>query len=88
METDLIVLIDCTHNGKEYSFAYNYGPNYDESDAEHMFEEGNYSCDCNLSRFLSDSGYDFDTLDCGDTIEITKIRYLWVPAEHKTEAVN
>lgn len=43
--SDLLVFVTCVHDGTEYKFTFNYGPDYTESDAEHMFTEGNYSCD-------------------------------------------
>jgi hypothetical protein len=38
-----------------------------------MFEEGNYSCDCNKSLFLSEKYAEIEEWDCGDKIELKNL---------------
>lgn len=67
-----VVYIDAKYEGKIYSFSYDFGYAYPESAAHFMFEDGNYSCDCNLSRFIQDEYPEFPELDCGEKIEYEK----------------
>lgn len=39
----------------------------------YMWEEGNYSCDCNKSLFARQRGFDCNELECGDTIELVSL---------------
>lgn len=71
----------CTfeYKGKEYIIDYDFGYEYPEDSAHFMFYDGNYSCDCNRSMFISRK-YGKDTmeeLDCGYKIELKdfKIEY-------------
>ena len=55
----------------EYPFEYNFGFGYPVSSAYFLFENGNYSCDCNLSLFINRKYGDvIDELECGEEIEI------------------
>jgi hypothetical protein len=71
----------CTfqYKGKEYVIDYDFGYEYEEESAHFMFEDGNYSCDCNRSMFIARKyGVDvMEELDCGDEIEMVdfKIEY-------------
>ena len=59
--------------GKRYPFTYDFGYGYPDSFAKFMFiEGGNYSCDCNISLFLSREYPDenIELHGCGDTILI------------------
>lgn len=71
----------CTfeYKGKEYIVDYDFGYEYEEEMAHFMFEDGNYSCDCNRSMFISRQYGDdvIEELECGDEIELKdfKIEY-------------
>ena len=54
-------------DGRSFPIAFNFGYGYATHDAEYMFEEGNYSCDCNRSIFIGLSDISDDGI-CGDTI--------------------
>ncbi len=57
-------------NGKEYPHQHTWGYGYPVSAAHFMFEEGNYSCDCNKSLMIGRDGVDFPEMDCGDEIKL------------------
>lgn len=61
-----------TPDGSEYAYCDDFGYGYSAGSARYMYEEGNYSCDCNRSEFLRNLGVPIDELDCGDTIEMKK----------------
>jgi len=62
---------------KEYTIEEDFGYGYPEESASFMFEEGNYSCDCNLSTFIQQQcDRAFPTLDCGEEIEIVDIEII------------
>lgn len=61
------------YKDKEFILHFDFGYEYEVDSAIFMFEEGNYSCDCNRSLFIRDE-YGEDTipeLDCGCEIEMT-----------------
>lgn len=68
----------CTfeYNDKEYIIDYDFGYEYPEGSAHWMFEEGNYSCDCNKLMFIREKyGEDImEELECGEHIELKDIR--------------
>lgn len=41
-----------------------------------LWEEGNFSCDCNRSEFAQRHGYDWPELECGDTIKLVSMRRI------------
>ena len=55
-------------NGKKYPFEYDFGYAYEPESAKYMFFDGNYSCDCNKSNFLSDKYSEIPEMECGDEI--------------------
>lgn len=57
-------------NGKEYPYEEDFGYAYEPDAARYMFEDGNYSCDCNKSLFLSREHPEIEEMDCGDEIQI------------------
>ncbi len=61
-------------DGRAFPYEYDFGYAYDPESAEYMFEDGNYSCDCNRSAFLGRAGHDVAKMDCGDEIEISDFR--------------
>jgi hypothetical protein len=69
--------VDARFKGKRYTFEYDYGPGYPVESAEYMFEDGNYSCNCNLSRFIQDKYPEFPELDCVGDEEGNEIDYVF-----------
>lgn len=68
------------HEGKQYILHYNFGYEYPEEQAEFMFEDGNYSCDCNRSIFIN---REYDTninpdCNCGDSIELIDYHFEYI----------
>jgi hypothetical protein len=70
-----VVIVDAVFKGEKYNFEYDYGYAYKDENAEYMFEDGNYSCNCNLSRFIKDKYPDFPELDCLGDDEGNEIDY-------------
>lgn len=68
-----VAVVEAKYKDKTYNFEYDFGYEYEEEVAYFMFEDGNYSCDCNLSRFIQDIDPEFPKLDCGDEIEYNKL---------------
>lgn len=68
-----VAVVSLDHLGIRYVIEYDFGYGYPESSARFMFEEGNYSCDCNLSSFIQGVCNDFPSMDCGDEIKIASI---------------
>lgn len=72
---------------KEYTFEYDFGVSTEENTAIYIFEEGNYSCDCNLIRFLDrnfDMGMTEDQVQeykCGETIKLVNLELYWKVVE-------
>ena len=58
------------YGGRSFDFQLDFGYAYPVHSAFYMFEEGNYSCDCNRSSFLRRDGHDVPELGCGDTIKM------------------
>lgn len=67
-----IFVADLKYKDMVYTIHCDFGYEYPEEQAIFMFEEGNYSCDCNRSLFIQDEyGEDaIDELDCGEEIEM------------------
>lgn len=69
-------------NNVKIIFRYNaidYVTYYDDygDSMEYMFEDGNYSCDCNRSLFIQrQCDEDFPDMKCGDTIEMVSFERL------------
>ena len=57
-------------DGRTHNITHNFGYGYPVDSAEFMFEEGNYSGDCNKPLVLQQQGFDIDAQPCGDEIEI------------------
>jgi hypothetical protein len=76
-----IAVVTCGYKGKEYVIDYDFGYEYEEDQARYMFEDGNYSCDCNLSLFLNRKYPDDDNFKeefhCGYEIEIKDISFRY-----------
>jgi len=74
----IIARMKLVYNGKEYPYECDFGFGYPVHSAHFMWEEGNYSCDCNKSLFLSREYKEVPELDCGDTIKILDFDILFV----------
>jgi hypothetical protein len=71
-----IVKLHVKYKGEEYTFEYDFGYAYSIDNAKFMFEDGNYSCDCNLSIFIKEKYPDFPELDCGNEVEYISIEVV------------
>lgn len=80
-----VVSVDATFKGRHYTFEYDYGPGYPVEAAEYMFEDGNYSCNCNLSRFIQDKYPDFPELDCMGDEEGNEIEYAFIVEQRRVD---
>jgi hypothetical protein len=65
-------------DGRVGMFEMNFGFGYPDDGVEYMWQEGNYSCDCNKRLYLArecDIDPEFEEFDtenaCGDTIALT-----------------
>ena len=60
------------YEGKQYILHENFGYEYPEEVAIFMFEEGNYSCDCNRSIFINrEYGTNINpNCKCGEDIKL------------------
>lgn len=59
---------------KIYDFVYDFGKDYSEEGAFFMFEEGNYSCDCNRSIIIKECcDLYFPDLKCGQRLKLLSI---------------
>jgi hypothetical protein len=77
-----VAVMKMKYAGIEYPLEYDFGFGDWSDDAAYMFNEGNYSCDCNRSLFLCRANVRFPgELDCGNKIEVTsfEIEYREAP---------
>lgn len=81
--TKTVATMDFVFAGKEYHYEYCFGYAYPEESACYMFEDGNYSCDCNRSIFINSQYPDFPEMDCGDQIEMKNFQVVLVPGTDK-----
>jgi hypothetical protein len=65
------------YKGTKYPFEYDFGYGYEESSAEYMFFDGNYSCDCNRSIFIRRGHPDFPELNCGEKIALKDFKIIY-----------
>ena len=75
-----IFVADLKYKDMVYTIHCDFGYEYPEEQAIFMFEEGNYSCDCNRSLFIQDEYGEnaIDELDCGEEIKMVNyhLEYL------------
>lgn len=76
-----VVMITAEFKGKQYSFEYEFGYGYPIETAEYMFEDGNYSCNCNLSSFIQEKYPEFPKLECLGDDEGNEIEYVTFEVE-------
>ena len=67
-----IFVADLKYKDMVYTIHCDFGYEYPEEEAIFMFEDGNYSCDCNRSLIIQDEYGEnaIDELDCGEEIEM------------------
>ena len=67
-----IFVADLKYKDMVYTIHCDFGYEYPEEEAIFMFEDGNYSCDCNRSLFIQDEYGEnaIQELDCGEEIEM------------------
>jgi hypothetical protein len=78
-----IAKIKLKYNEKIYEYEHNFGYEYKEDDVLWMYEEGNYSCDCNRSLFIEwycdpdfnkNNGNNKDEcMSCGEKIKLISL---------------
>lgn len=69
-----IANIKYEYEEKEYNITYDFNYGYPEESALYMFEEGNFSCDCNVSTFIHEKYPEFLEQDhCGQDILLKEI---------------
>lgn len=69
------VKISWKYKGKAGSFEFNCIEGFTLANAEFLFTDGNYSCDCNLSDFVGFAKHP-DLWPCGNSIKVTKVEVL------------
>lgn len=79
-----IACMDLVYEGKAYYHEQDFGYGHWEGGAEYMYEDGNYSCDCNKKLFLSREYPELAHLDngdvqCGDEIVVENFRVEYRP---------
>lgn len=75
-----VARMDLVLDGKTYPLAYDFGYAFEEDAAEYIFNEGNYSCDCNLRSFIRKRHPEVPASDaCGETIDIQNFRIQLLP---------
>jgi len=67
-----IFVYQLEYNGKIYELEHDFGYEFKKEHAIFMFEQGNYSCDCNKSLFIQNEygEEEIDELNCGDEIKL------------------
>jgi hypothetical protein len=72
MKINTIAEIVLKYKEKEYKFNFDFGSYIPSENAEYLFEDGNYACDCNRSMFIKKyCNKDFLELQCGgDEIDL------------------
>jgi hypothetical protein len=71
--TVTVVVMDHPSMDRPVTIRQEFGIGYPVDSARWMWEEGNYSCDCNRSRFIIGAGTAFPAMECGETIELKQI---------------
>jgi hypothetical protein len=65
-----VATMTLVYQEKQYQYKYDFGFAYLVDSAIFMWKDGNYSCDCNRSIFLSRQYPGFPELICGNKIEV------------------
>ena len=67
-----VAIVKLAFGGKFYTLEHDFGFEYPAHSAEYMFEDGNYSCDCNRSLFIGEKHEEFPEMECGNLIEMVE----------------
>lgn len=79
-DTRTVAVMVFQYKGQKYPLEYDFGVGYEERMARFMFEDGNYSCDCNRATFLSEKFQVFNDVDgCGEEIEMLSFHCEYHP---------
>lgn len=62
------------YDGHTYVTQQDFGYEYPDDSVHYMYEDGNYSCDCNRSTFIQEIDPEFPHMDCGHTIELVNLK--------------
>lgn len=62
------------HNSHIYVTQNDFGYEYPKSAVHYMYEDGNYSCDCNRSAFIQAIDPAFPELECGSEIKLVNLQ--------------
>ena len=75
-----IFVADLKYKDIVYTIHCDFGYEYPEEEAIFMFEDGNYSCDCNRSLIIQDEYGEnaIDELDCGEEIEMLNYHFEYL----------
>lgn len=66
------------YGGKIYQIEKDFGYGFPPDTARYMFEDGNYSCDCNVSIFIHEKYPEFDEIyECGNSIVMKKLDIVY-----------
>ena len=69
-----VVNVTLSFDESKYSFSYDCGYEYPEEAALFIFQDGNYSCDCNKSLFIREfCDKEFPKFPCGKKIKLEEI---------------
>lgn len=65
-----------SYQGKEYLVhGYDNWDEWEDEFIEHCWTEGNFACDCNLSKFIGDEVDDnFLEMECGEEIKLLSLK--------------
>lgn len=77
--TRCVTKLEFAYQGRIWPYTYDFGYGYPDDDAEFMFHDGNYGCDCNRSIFLREHFKEFPEMECGDKIEMFEFQILRLP---------
>ena len=68
-------VVRLAYRGRLYTIHHEVGYGFEDHSIHYMFEEGNYSCDCNRSLFIAQECDDyFPHMDCGESIELVSLQ--------------
>jgi hypothetical protein len=73
-----IAKVKLKYNNKEYEYNQDFSYEYPANLVHFMYEEGNYSCDCNRSLFIQrhcDSS--FKEIGCGEKIQLMSLDVMY-----------